>query len=27
VELEWAGLILLLVAAFLDWKAARRRIG
>ncbi len=27
VELEWAGLILLLVAAFLDWKAARRRVG
>jgi len=27
VELEWAGLILLLVAAFLDWKAARRPIG
>jgi hypothetical protein len=26
VELEWAGLILLLVAAFFDWKAGRRRI-
>ena len=27
VELEWAGLFLLLVAAFLDWKATRRRTG
>ncbi len=26
-ELEWAGLILFVVAAFVDWKAGRRRIG
>ncbi len=27
VELEWAGLILLLVAAVLDWNVGRRGIG
>ena len=25
VQLEWAGLILLVIAAWLDWKAGRRR--